>query len=123
MFSKYIKFIWKMFHITDTVVHLKTASVSGAEPVFGQILVSLFESAIIFLLFDIFIAMMLFAYREAKTSIAEEILRGEIVLISFYYYKLRHWLSRVRNLDFDTVGTATRRFKSIKSKPLSIILV
>ena len=97
-------------------MNIRTTGLAEAEPVWGPLLLALFVVMMLFVLLNVFITMVLFAYHEAKDAIAEENMRGELHVAVFYYYKLLQWLNRMRNINYETMGSEASQFNIVESE-------
>ena len=96
------------------VVNIRTTGVKEAEPVWGPLLLALFVVTMLFVLLNVFIGMVLFAYHEAKDAVADENFRGELQVAAFYYYKLLHVLNRIRKVNYETMGHEASQFNTLE---------
>lgn len=99
-------------------MNIKTTglALADAEPVWGPFLLALFVIAMLFVLLNVIITMVLFAYHEAKDAIASEDLRGEVHVAIYYYYKLLHWLNLMRKVNYDTMGSEASQFNILEGE-------
>ena len=107
---------------TVLIDNIKTSGVTESEPVWGPVLLMLFVAVNLFLLLNVVIVMMFFAYHDSKAAIANKAHSSELDIISILFYKLLHWMNRLRNVNYDTMGNEASQFTSFESKMLFFVL-
>lgn len=96
--------------------NIRTSGVTESEPSWGPVLLMIFVATMLFCLLNIFLAMALHAYREAKAALACEEQNYKLSVSDFVYYKLlRHWLNCLRQVNFDSIGNEASQYNVFES--------
>lgn len=104
-------------------VNIRASDVTAAEPVWGSVFLSLFLVAMLFCMLNVFIVMALYAYQDAKAAVSIEDISNQLTISRFVYYKLQHWLNRIRQLNYDTMGSEANQYNALESIDFDVSLM